>query len=44
MLPGNVITEGLVDLGEDYINEMTASVPLRLLGTVDEIGYAALFL
>ena len=44
MLPGNVITEGLADLGEDYINEMTASVPLRRLGTVDEIGYAALFL
>ena len=44
VLPGNVITEGLVDLGEDYINEMTASVPLRRLGTVDEIGYAALFL
>jgi 3-oxoacyl-[acyl-carrier protein] reductase len=44
VLPGNVITEGLVDLGEDYITEMTASVPLRRLGTVDEIGYAALFL
>jgi 3-oxoacyl-[acyl-carrier protein] reductase len=44
VLPGNVITEGLEDLGEDYINEMTASVPLRRLGTVDEIGYAALFL
>ncbi len=45
MLPGNVLTEGLVDLGEDYINEMTASVPqLSRLGTVDEIGYAALFL
>jgi 3-oxoacyl-[acyl-carrier protein] reductase len=44
VLPGNVITEGLVDLGEDYVNEMTASVPLRRLGTVDEIGYAALFL
>jgi 3-oxoacyl-[acyl-carrier protein] reductase len=44
VLPGNVITEGLVDLGEEYLQEMTASVPLRRLGTVDEIGYAALFL
>jgi 3-oxoacyl-[acyl-carrier protein] reductase len=44
VLPGNVVTEGLVDLGEEYIQEMTASVPLRRLGTVDEIGYAALFL
>jgi 3-oxoacyl-[acyl-carrier protein] reductase len=44
VLPGNVITEGLADLGEEYMQEMTASVPLRRLGTVDEIGYAALFL
>ena len=44
VLPGNVITEGLADLGEDYLAQMTASVPLRRLGTVAEIGYAALFL
>ncbi len=44
MLPGNVMTEGLADLGEEYIQSMTASIPLRRLGTVDEIGYAALFL
>ncbi len=44
VLPGNVFTEGLADLGEEYIQSMTASIPLRRLGTVDEIGYAALFL
>jgi len=44
VLPGNIITEGLTGFGEEYIQEMTASVPLRRLGTVDEIGYAALFL
>jgi 3-oxoacyl-[acyl-carrier protein] reductase len=44
VLPGNVLTEGLADLGEDYIRQMTAAIPLRRLGTVDEIGYAALFL
>ncbi|HUY44287.1 MAG TPA: 3-oxoacyl-ACP reductase FabG [Streptosporangiaceae bacterium] len=44
VLPGNVLTEGLADLGEEYIQQMTASVPLRRLGTVDEIGHAALFL
>ncbi len=44
VLPGNVLTEGLADLGEEYIQSMTASIPLRRLGTVDEIGYAALFL
>jgi len=43
VLPGNVITEGLEDLGEDYLSQMTATVPLRRLGTVDEIGHAALF-
>jgi 3-oxoacyl-[acyl-carrier protein] reductase len=44
VLPGNVLTEGLADLGEEYIQSMTASIPLRRLGTVEEIGYAALFL
>src|SRR5580692_4493574 len=43
VLPGNVVTEGLADLGEDYASGMTAAIPLRRLGTVDEIGYAALF-
>jgi 3-oxoacyl-[acyl-carrier protein] reductase len=44
VLPGNVLTEGLVEMGEEYIESMTASIPLGRLGTVDEIGYAALFL
>jgi 3-oxoacyl-[acyl-carrier protein] reductase len=44
VLPGNIITEGLADLGEDYTAQMTASIPLRRLGSVDDIGYAALFL
>jgi 3-oxoacyl-[acyl-carrier protein] reductase len=43
VLPGNVVTEGLADLGKDYASGMTATIPLRRLGTVDEIGYAALF-
>src|ERR1700722_211618 len=44
VLPGNVMTEGLADLGEEYIQSMTSSIPLGRLGTVDEIGYTALFL
>ena len=44
VLPGNIITEGLADLGEDYMAGMAASIPLRRLGTVEDIGYAALFL
>jgi 3-oxoacyl-[acyl-carrier protein] reductase len=44
VMPGNIITEGLADLGDEYMAQMTASVPLRRLGTVDDIGYTALFL
>ncbi|MBX9609571.1 MAG: 3-oxoacyl-ACP reductase FabG [Gammaproteobacteria bacterium] len=44
VLPGNIITEGLADLGEDYLRTMAASIPLKRLGTVDDIGHAALFL
>ena len=43
VLPGNIATEGLADLGEHYRAGMTAAIPMRRLGTVDEIGYAALF-
>jgi 3-oxoacyl-[acyl-carrier protein] reductase len=44
VLPGNIITEGLADLGEDYLGTMATSIPLGKLGTVEDIGYAALFL
>jgi len=44
VLPGNIVTEGLAELGEDYSTSMAASIPLRRLGSVDDIGYAALFL
>jgi 3-oxoacyl-[acyl-carrier protein] reductase len=44
VLPGNIATEGLAELGEDYAAGMTAAIPLRRLGSVDDIGYAALFL
>jgi 3-oxoacyl-[acyl-carrier protein] reductase len=44
VLPGNIMTEGLSGLGEDYIAGMTAAIPMRKLGSVEDIGYAALFL
>lgn len=44
VLPGNIITEGLAGLGEDYLRTMAVSIPLKRLGTVEDIGYAALFL
>lgn len=44
VLPGNILTEGLQDLGDDYINSMAASIPVKRLGSVDDIAFAALFL
>ena len=44
VLPGNVATEGLDELGEGYEAAMAASIPLKRLGTVEDIGNAALFL
>ena len=43
-MPGNIVTEGLEGLGEDYLKTMAASIPLKRLGSVEDIGYAALFL
>ena len=38
--PGNIQTEGLADLGEEYLNQMAASIPLGRLGAVEDIGFA----
>lgn len=43
VLPGNIATEGLADLGEDYRRSMEMSIPQRRLGDVEDIGNAALF-
>lgn len=44
VLPGNIYTEGLDGLGEDYLATMAASIPLKKIGAVEDIGNAALFL
>ena len=44
VLPGNTLTEGLIALGEDYLEDHGCVVPLKRLGTVEDIGNAALFL
>jgi 3-oxoacyl-[acyl-carrier protein] reductase len=44
VLPGNIATEGLADLGPDYQAAMEATVPMRRLGSVEDIGYTVLFL
>ena len=43
VMPGNIITEGLMGLGEDYLETMAASIPLKRLGSVTDIGNTALF-
>lgn len=44
VLPGNVLTEGVSDLGQAYIDMTVAAIPLKRLGTVEEIGHAVAFL
>jgi len=44
VLPGNVLTEGAIELGQEYLATMTAAIPLQRLGTVEEVGYAVAFL
>lgn len=43
VMPGNIATEGLDDMGQDYLNKMTESIPQKKLGSVEDIAYAALF-
>jgi 3-oxoacyl-[acyl-carrier protein] reductase len=44
VMPGNVVSEGLEEMGEDYLAAMTAAIPLGRLGEVEEVGATALFL
>jgi 3-oxoacyl-[acyl-carrier protein] reductase len=44
VMPGNIMTEGLQDLGEEYLKAMAASIPLKRLGSVEDIGHAVAFL
>ena len=43
VMPGNIFTEGLQELGQDYLDTMAASIPLKRLGAVEDIGNAALY-
>ena len=43
VMPGNIVTEGLDELGPEYREKMESMIPQRRLGTVDDIGFAALF-
>lgn len=43
VMPGNIMTEGLDGLGQDYLDKMAASIPMKRLGSVDDIAAAALY-
>jgi 3-oxoacyl-[acyl-carrier protein] reductase len=44
ILPGNIATEGLATLGAAYRRSMELTIPSGRLGTVDDIGHAAVYL
>ena len=43
VMPGNILTEGLASLGQDYLDKMSAIIPLGTLGTPADIGHAMAF-
>jgi len=43
VLPGNIVTEGLIEMGQEYMDQMAAAIPAGRLGSVADIGNAALF-
>jgi 3-oxoacyl-[acyl-carrier protein] reductase len=44
VLPGNIRTETLANLGEEYLRRMERSIPLGMIGDPEDVAYAALFL
>lgn len=44
ILPGNILTAGLADLGKEYLAGMARAIPAGALGTPADIGYLAAFL
>ena len=43
VMPGNIKTEGFAALGEDHERGMAAAIPMRRIGSVEDIGHAALY-
>lgn len=43
ILPGNIATEGLGEIGEEYRRKMEAVIPFKRLGKPEDVAYAALF-
>ena len=43
IMPGNIMTEGLAGMGQDYLDQMSACIPMKRLGAVSDIANAALY-
>jgi 3-oxoacyl-[acyl-carrier protein] reductase len=43
VLPGNIVTPGMIAQGAEYMNAQTRRIPMRRLGTPQDIGHAMLF-
>ena len=44
VMPGNIMSEGMKEMGEDYISALCESIPMGALGDPEDIGNAILFL
>lgn len=44
ILPGNIMSEGMIANGEEYIASMARSIPAGALGSPEDIGHLAAFL
>ncbi|WP_462417082.1 3-oxoacyl-ACP reductase FabG [Kytococcus sp. Marseille-QA3725] len=44
VLPGNIVTPGLEEMGQEYMDQMARTVPLGFLGEPEDIGETAAFL
>lgn len=43
ILPGTILTDGLEALGEEFVRESASSIPMKRLGTLEDVAHAALF-
>lgn len=44
VMPGSILTEGLAELGEEYLEAAAAAIPLQRLGSVEDIANSVMFL
>ena len=42
--PGNILSEGLEEVGEEHIKNISSGIPMGRLGTPEDVAYAHLFL